>query len=142
MITDPERRRRLGREAALRWRNRNLEKARASYRQFHEAWKLRDPIGYRAAKWLQNLKRKGLTRQKFELMLSSQSCRCAICGSPFDDETKPHIDHDHTCCPQNEACPACVRGLLCHHCNMGLGRFRDSPALLIKAAEYLESFKS
>jgi hypothetical protein len=31
-----------------------------------------------------------------------------------------------------------VRALLCHHCNVSLGRFKDDPALLRAAADYLE----
>jgi hypothetical protein len=30
-----------------------------------------------------------------------------------------------------------VRGLLCHHCNIGIGAFNDSPAKLTKAIKYL-----
>ena len=50
---------------------------------------------------------------------------CVICGSA---ETLV-VDHDH----QTNA----VRGLLCNHCNRGLGHFRDDPMLLEFAAQYL-----
>jgi hypothetical protein len=60
-----------------------------------------------------------------------------ICGTHADDV--PHtsfkhnplvIDHDHT--------TGEVRGLLCPTCNAGLGHFKDSPELLLKAALYLQ----
>ena len=40
------------------------------------------------------------------------------------------IDHDHT--------TGKVRGMLCHDCNTSLGKFRDNPDILRKAADYLE----
>ena len=50
---------------------------------------------------------------------------CVICGS-----NEPLVvDHDHT--------TGQVRGMLCNHCNRGLGHFRDSPMLLEFAAQYL-----
>ena len=54
------------------------------------------------------------------------SC-CEICG---DSTTTLNIDHDHT--------SGLVRGRLCTRCNTGLGLFRDSTDLLIKAAQYLK----
>lgn len=134
-------RRATGRAAVARYNARHPDRVRASRKKSREDWKQRDPSGYAKYRRVMDLKRKGLTLESFQLLMEKQSCRCAICGSPFDDVTAPHIDHDHTCCPQNSACPMCIRGLLCHHCNMGLGRFRDSPALLITAASYLERFK-
>lgn len=51
--------------------------------------------------------------------------QCVICG----DDGPLVVDHDH----QNGE----VRGMLCNHCNRGLGHFRDDPELLEFAAEYL-----
>jgi hypothetical protein len=55
---------------------------------------------------------------------------CMICGTPH----MLGIDHDHD---SNE-----VRGVLCRSCNGGLGLFKDSIDLLLKAASYLESKKA
>ena len=59
---------------------------------------------------------------------------CEICG--VEGETLA-IDHDHACCPGKYSCGLCVRGFICNNCNNGLGRFRDDPALLRAAIEYL-----
>lgn len=50
---------------------------------------------------------------------------CVICGS---DEPLV-VDHDHK--------TGQVRGMLCNHCNRGLGHFRDDPELLEFAAQYV-----
>lgn len=57
--------------------------------------------------------------------IKEQTQECVICGS----QEKLVIDHDHQ---TNE-----VRGMLCNHCNRGLGHFRDDPLLLEFAAQYL-----
>ena len=57
--------------------------------------------------------------------IKSEVKECVICG----DEGQLVVDHDHF---TNK-----VRGLLCNHCNRGLGHFRDSPMLLEFAAQYL-----
>ena len=51
--------------------------------------------------------------------------QCVICGVGG----VLVVDHDHT--------TGQVRGMLCNHCNRGLGHFRDDPTLLEFAAQYL-----
>lgn len=50
------------------------------------------------------------------------------------------VDHDHECCPGQHSCGKCVRGFLCDQCNTGVGMFRDSPAFLHNAAEYIKRY--
>jgi hypothetical protein len=57
--------------------------------------------------------------------LKATVTQCVICGV----EDKLVVDHDHQ--------TGKVRGLLCNHCNRGLGHFRDDPTLLEFAAQYL-----
>jgi esterase/lipase superfamily enzyme len=57
--------------------------------------------------------------------LKATTHECVICG----DETKLVVDHDHV--------TGKIRGMLCNHCNRGLGHFRDDPTLLEFAAQYL-----
>lgn len=58
---------------------------------------------------------------------------CMICG-----RGRPLvIDHDHGCCPGNLSCGRCVRGMLCMHCNIGIGNLGDDPDRLEAAARYL-----
>lgn len=55
---------------------------------------------------------------------------CEICGRvPGAGEKANAYDHDHS--------TGAFRGWLCSNCNTGLGRFKDSPELLEKAADYL-----
>jgi hypothetical protein len=69
----------------------------------------------------------GITQSQYEEMLMTQCSQCAICG---DDSDRLRVDHDHA--------TGKVRGLLCHHCNVALGSFKDTPAYLRAAASYLE----
>ena len=68
--------------------------------------------------------RNDLSDQQLKLIKESTK-ECVICGS---EETLV-VDHDHF--------TGKVRGMLCNHCNRGLGHFRDSPMLLEFAAQYL-----
>lgn len=77
--------------------------------------------------------RNGINRGKFRAVISDEDLlaiknsvkECVICGA----EDKLVVDHDHI--------TGAVRGMLCNHCNRGLGHFRDDPMLLEFAAQYL-----
>ena len=68
-------------------------------------------------------------------LAEAQGGRCAICRQPETHRDRSGsvqplgVDHDHR--------TGKVRGLLCHSCNTALGYFRDDPALLTAAAEYV-----
>lgn len=55
--------------------------------------------------------------------------RCGICGKELLKPIEVQVDHDHE--------TGELRGLLCRDCNMGLGCFRDSAALLEAAHAYM-----
>lgn len=74
----------------------------------------------------------GITIEQYEEMLKEQRGMCRICKipRPGGKGSHFHVDHDHN--------TKKVRGLLCHHCNTGLGAFKDSFDLLNKAAQYIK----
>jgi hypothetical protein len=70
------------------------------------------------------LRRMGLTPERFGQMLEAQGYACAMCRTPFEEDQRICIDHDHSCCPPStpsRCCGKCVRGLLCLTCNIALG---------------------
>jgi phage/plasmid primase-like uncharacterized protein len=81
---------------------------RASYRNANSRGKFRDVISDAALVELKNT-----------------THECVICGAA----EALVVDHDHV--------TGKVRGMLCNHCNRGLGQFRDDPTLLEFAAQYL-----
>lgn len=81
----------------------------------------------------------GITLELYNKMLLDQNNLCAICKQTqkavINKETNNKIrllsvDHCHK--------TGIVRGLLCNHCNHGLGHFMDNPYLLEAAAQYLK----
>jgi hypothetical protein len=70
----------------------------------------------------------GITADAADAMLAGQGGQCVICRN--EDPGKCWcIDHDHQ--------TGKVRGILCWHCNVALGHFRDDPRALIAAADYV-----
>ena len=68
-----------------------------------------------------------------QAMLDAQSGGCAICGYKFGQKKGDmRVDHCHA--------TGVVRGLLCDHCNRGLGFFRDNSQSLENASAYVQKF--
>lgn len=82
------------------------------------------------------LLRHAITLDQFHAMFENQDFGCAICARELDSRAgtikanKVVLDHDHK--------TKKARGLLCHHCNCGLGQFFDTASLLRQGADYLE----
>jgi hypothetical protein len=77
------------------------------------------------------LKLFGITQDQFSQMWSSQNGKCGICLCQMNETGAPHcvIDHDHK--------TGDIRGLLCSHCNLAIGHFKDDPERALRAADYL-----
>lgn len=77
-----------------------------------------------------------ITPEELDLMIERQAGLCAICCEPMKPGFLTHIDHDHSCCPKSgHSCGKCIRGLLCHPCNVGLGQYEKMSRLPV--VEYL-----
>jgi hypothetical protein len=79
----------------------------------------------------------GLTQEQFDRLLAVQQYTCGMCHEPFGEGQLIHVDHDHACCQKkNRSCGGCVRGLLCHACNIALRYIERRYAM---ARAYLDS---
>ena len=111
---DPERRRKKA-ERMRAMRARDPELARLKFR----AWNY------------------GLTIEQVKVMLDAG---CAVCGS----KDNLHIDHDHSCCPSGaspRSCGKCVRGALCHSCNVAMGILEESPERIQALLDHVQGFR-
>jgi hypothetical protein len=75
----------------------------------------------------------GISLADYNVLLQSQDGHCKLCPTTEADSKGGvlDVDHDHA--------TGLVRGLLCHRCNWALGILQDDPALLRRAADYLEA---
>jgi hypothetical protein len=110
--------------AVKKWSAAHRDHIRAYKRRYHAA----NPGHWREAMLRRNY---GLTLDGYHALFERQGERCAICGDvlvPVGPSTC--VDHSHK--------TGRVRGLLCRHCNHGIGQFRENVVALRQAARYLE----
>jgi hypothetical protein len=82
-------------------------------------------------RWSRIKYRYGITPVGYTALLANQENKCAICASPGNGHKYHplHIDHD--------ADTGAIRGLLCLHCNVGVGMFAHNTERLQTAIDYL-----
>ena len=76
-------------------------------------------------------KKYGMSTAEYQKIFNEQKGRCEICRCEVTAQRYGvfKVDHDHK--------TGKVRGLLCHHCNFGIGMFKDNPELCRSAIDYL-----
>lgn len=100
--------------------------------------------------WARNLwSQFKLTAERYWEMFEAQGGLCANCGKPErvlrnngEIGVKLCVDHDRRCCPAKRSCGKCIRGLLCHCCNAGLGLLGDTVEDLERAVSYLRRWEA
>lgn len=94
-----------------------------------------------AIEHLSDMRKKfGISTQQYAVLYKDAVCQ--ICGSMDsvvvgNTMSRLVIDHDHK---REDEGPACIRGILCHQCNLLLGYAEDNPAILEAAIEYLHNY--
>jgi hypothetical protein len=115
------------------YRKKSLAVARANPQANRDKvnnWRRENPERARDSQLKKNY---GITLDAYIKIFESQNNRCAICKSPSTGGKNDwHVDHDHS--------TGKVRGILCNHCNRGLGAFKDNASVLTDAINYLTQF--
>lgn len=77
--------------------------------------------------------RYNISLEDYKKLLILQNEQCFLCGTndPMGPTNMFVVDHCHK--------TGKIRGLLCNHCNTGIGKLHDDPQLLRKAADYIEA---
>src|SRR5216684_4763704 len=102
----------VNREKRRAYYEANKERLNANRKAYREAHKDLMAQRYRAATLLHDF---GLTVEEWEALYEKQQGKCAICQKSIERRWQSHTDHCHI--------TGRVRGILCHHCNVGLGNF-------------------
>ena len=105
-------------------------KTRENRNAYMREWYKRNPGRVRGYEMKRH---RGMTLTEYDAVLESQGGVCAI-SSQTDKDFSLAIDHCHVTGKN--------RGLLTSNINRGLGLFNDDPALLRKAADYLDFWRA
>ena len=96
----------------------------------YKAWVEANPEQFEKLRRRGEMKKYGITSERYDKLLASQKGCCAICGTMDTGAFKYFsVDHNHD--------TGKVRGLLCSRCNLVIGQARDSIQVLGHAIVYL-----
>ena len=88
----------------------------------------------------QTVKKHGIDYEQYLEMYEKQDGKCKICSNVETSyKSRLSIDHDHACCPGENSCGKCIRGLLCFKCNTALGNVKDDVNILQNMIRYLNN---
>jgi len=127
----------MGKEATARYREKMKREKPEEYRAYLDGqkdksaqWRKDNPDKVAASNKKHRYYAYGLNDVALARLFASQDGRCAICQRALKFDGKWAVDHNHA--------TGQVRGMLCYPCNVSLGQFQDSPAMLMRAIDYLE----
>jgi len=131
---------RIRRQAYNRRNKEEIKKKRRAYYQRNReemVQKARDkrknthPDMKRNASYMRSF---GITLEQVDAMEKAQDGKCAICrGAPkgkTESTKRLYVDHCHS--------TKKIRSLLCHECNIAIGKFKENIEVMERAAQYLE----
>ena len=75
----------------------------------------------------------GISLEQYGEMLDIQHGLCAIC----QEQPKPRKGHNTALVPDHNHITGEIRALLCHRCNVMLGKIENNKVLAYKMLEYL-----
>lgn len=112
------------------------KKWRKSHKGYGRKWYQKNKVKYQTIYKSRNRacvlrKKYGITLSQYDELLARQDNRCKICKR-HKSEFKRNLAVDHHHVTRK------VRGLLCHHCNQGLGDFFENAAVMETAISYLK----
>ena len=129
--------------ACREWYARNLETERErarnrmrvygpAERERNRKWAAENPEKARYHSRKKLLRKKyNMTIEEHDALFAAQGHACGACGSESPNSKKGwSTDHCHT--------TGAVRGILCHHCNVGIGHAKDNTKTLRAWISYLE----
>ncbi len=110
--------------------NERVNQVRANNRDYMKTY-IRSDAGKAAQRRHKLKKHYGLSECEYNEILQLQNYKCACCKtSEPGGRGRWHVDHCHE--------SGLVRGLLCHHCNVGIGNLGDSVEGIENALNYLK----
>lgn len=117
--------------ASLSWRAENKDR----HASVAKKWRTENVERRKAVRVAYEMKKRyGLTMDQIRSMRESQGQCCAICALPFENKPRAvHVDHCHR--------TGVIRGILCNPCNLGIGKLRDEPEILRRAADYIDRYR-